>query len=321
MKYNLESTVNKDAVELIYLSLLARNIENEELLEKISDSSINLDTLRKHILASQEYRDNILRILAIDYYISIQSQKLEQINKTSLRNQDQDENITIIQTCDTIRYPTLLQVSGLYNSKYAKKWNLQYLNYQGIKVGLYPHHAIFNRIYMLNDLIKQGNRNWIIYLDADSIISDPNYNIRAKLQQLRADNQCFWLHNVYQEDDPKFEQWYHINNGVFAIDLSSPIAQLVVQTWHGIYQNFYSYQDYEKATTWMDIIDDQSSLTKILDIFNLREHVCLEQLQGFFAYQALRQDHQGISSDEEILLRAKSLREKGEEIFSKVTEI
>lgn len=312
MQYNLEMPADSAAVELAYLYLLARPVESESQLASIVEGKPKIGNLRENILKSQEYRDNILRLLAIDYYVSKQSELLSKVNRTNSINSD--NRITILQTCDDKRYPVLLEATKPFNQAYANKWKLDYSSYLGIKRGKHPHHAMLNRIYLLDEYINSGYTGWVLYLDSDSIISDLNYDIVNKLSSLRYNNQCLWLHNVYLEDDRRFE-WFHINDGAFAIDLGSPIAQLVVRTWKGIYDNFYSEKDFENATNWLDIIDDQSSLSKILEIFELRNYVCLEQLQNFFAYQALRQDHQGISSDDELKLRAESIHKKGEEIY------
>lgn len=319
MQFKLEDQISKTAVELAYIYLLGRQVESNESLISASNSGITIAEYRNQIMISEEYHNNVARDTAINFYIKNQTLDLKdfilkKIDKANNIDSPSKTDIIIMQTCDNQRYPVLLNISEKYNREYAQLWNIDYLSYRGIRKGCYSHHAMFNRIFMLHDLLITGYQGWVLYMDADAIILDKNYDIKDKLRILRANEQCFWMHNVFSEEDERFE-WYHINNGVFAIDLGSVVARRVIEIWKGIYDNFYSKADFKQAKNWTDILDDQSSLVRILKLGDLKKFICLERLQDFFVYQALRSQGESISADQEILYRSNTLEKKGKQVY------
>ncbi|WP_290001025.1 hypothetical protein ACF3N0_05390 [Moraxella atlantae] len=312
-KYNMQSSIDQICVEFAYMMLLNREVESNEVLLEQSKQEKTISELIDGTKDSAEYRlknDEFNR--AINLYIKVQSQNNTEISGIS----DEVNNcITVIQSSDSNKYREILNISKSFNIRYVKQYKLNYHYFFGIKKGKYAHHAMYNRIYMLDEMIKNNYRGWVFYLDADSIIVNKNFDLREKLLDLRSNHKIMWLHNVHQKNEVNYS-WWNVNSGAFAIDLSSSIARNLVKTWRGIYDNFYSELDFADATQWNDIINDQDSLWRVLDIFNLENKVELEQLQKNFVQQALRSQHDGISSEEEMQDRMHKLKELGERIYN-----
>eukprot|EP00568_Trieres_chinensis_P007151 CAMPEP_0183310544 /NCGR_PEP_ID=MMETSP0160_2-20130417/31986_1 /TAXON_ID=2839 ORGANISM="Odontella Sinensis, Strain Grunow 1884" /NCGR_SAMPLE_ID=MMETSP0160_2 /ASSEMBLY_ACC=CAM_ASM_000250 /LENGTH=214 /DNA_ID=CAMNT_0025474827 /DNA_START=392 /DNA_END=1036 /DNA_ORIENTATION=- len=83
-------------------------------------------------------------------------------------------------------------VTSKVNRAYAKEWRHDYVKYTGIMKGNEYWHATFNKAYLLQSLLaaegnpsskqkKQKNKlpsyDLVMMLDADSLISDLNYNV------------------------------------------------------------------------------------------------------------------------------------------------
>lgn len=303
-KYYMDTKVDKTIVELAYLFLLGREIESEAALLHHLQQERTIEQLLIDTKNSEEYNVRFNKVQhAIDYYITVQSQNNDL--QLGLDEKISDE-IILLQTADALKYKDILQISKYCNQQYAKENDIRYQSFMGIKKGYHPHHAMFNRIYLLDEMVKNGYKGWVFYLDADGIIIDKNFKLKQKLSQLRHSRKHFWLHNVHTKEEGHYP-WWNINSGAFAIDLASPIAQNAVRTWKGIYENFYTHIHYKNAVAWNDIINDQDSLWKILNLFEIEAYVELEQFQNYFVYQALRNEHNNIASEQDMTNRISKL--------------
>lgn len=236
-----------------------------------------------------------------------------------------NKNSTImLQTSDPFRYEKLLATSSEINKKYCDIHGILYTKYSGIRYGIYPHHAMFNRIFEIKKLIDDGNSGWVFYLDADSIIYREDFDLEEKLIDLKQQRKFAWFHNVYLEDDPLF-LFENINDGAFAIDLGSGYARLLVGMWHKIYSEYYSANNYIAATHWDGVVNDNGSINLLISSFlnhfgeEFKRGILLEQFQDCWngnnhhegiVFQALRSKHNDISPDDELELRRESLLNK-----------
>ncbi|NWK95682.1 hypothetical protein DM806_08345 [Sphingobium lactosutens] len=298
-----------------YMYLLGRNPENEAVVQNGAAFERNIRQLRHDVMQSAEWACTInqqVQDRMISSYLKCAIEKFSTINDKGASGE-----IMVVQTADAERYSGLLAISSQFNRKYADIHGLGYQSYVGVKRGAFPHHAMYNRIYMLNDLIDEGFSGWVVYVDADAIFSRPDFPIRSYLASLRDDGKIMALHSVYQKDDPRYD-WWNINNGAFAIDLSSALAQNAVRAWRGIYTDLYSMDDYRQASSWDSIIiNDQASMSSILRHFNMEPHVHLGDLQSTagFVTQVLRAICDQVSPDQEMEQRKQQLMSIGQATY------
>jgi hypothetical protein len=227
------------------------------------------------------------------------------------------EEITLLQTADKDRYVDMLATTSIYTLKFARKNGVDCQFYLGTKRGKHPHHATFNRIFMLKDLIDTGYRGWALYLDADCIISDPAWDIRKDLRALRQNRKIMLLHSTLSPEDPHY-RWWHVNAAVFAIDLGANLARLFVEGWASFY-DLYATSDYEKAKAWADLPHDQASLVGLLQEMqkytDLRSHLELTYLENVKVHAAARSDDKETSSDQALEKRRQYLEDLGKQIW------
>lgn len=81
--------------------------------------------------------------------------------------------VAILQTSDgESKYTDLMKITGEINELYCKHYNYDYIPHYGVTRGFAPWHSVFNRLFLLPDMIKEGKYDWIIYLDADAYMCD-----------------------------------------------------------------------------------------------------------------------------------------------------
>ena len=82
--------------------------------------------------------------------------------------------ILVLQTCDGPNYGPLLDYSQPKHEAYCRKHGYDYMRWDGLKKaqGNYPGFAIFNKIYLLKEILKTTTYDWVVYLDAAAIILD-----------------------------------------------------------------------------------------------------------------------------------------------------
>jgi hypothetical protein len=87
--------------------------------------------------------------------------------------------IIFLQTADALVYKEMLDITSEGNILYCERQGIRYENYCGIKAGVAPWMATYNRIFMLNELVGRGYTGWVIFADADAFVADVNYDVRA----------------------------------------------------------------------------------------------------------------------------------------------
>lgn len=230
------------------------------------------------------------------------------------------DDIRVLQTCDPFRYKKILDISGAFNKKCLMSSNIELSLHQGVEYGIYPHHAIYNRVKVIREWLDSGYCGWVLYIDADSIISKPNFDFITFFKELRKEKFFLWL-----SQDNISHDYYVFNDGVFAIDLSNEYSRQIIRTWDQIYAEYYMPNDFLWASSWDDIINDQDSLSKIIQEMNsvhgenflngikygeLQSHWKLGweiNLDRIF-FSALRSDYGGISAEEEMDARVNAIQ-------------
>lgn len=310
MDYKIHSKTDEAAVRLAYLMLLNREPENKKVIDEAILSQKTIGALREALMASSEFKSKPIENV-VGLYLS---NFLQHQRECGLDKKNRASTIKILQTSDAKRYKKLLQASAVYNKLYAVAEDIEYQSFVGIKRGFHPHHAMFNRIFLLRELVLNNYTGWVFYLDADAFVSAPSFSLREKLSDLREKNKSFWLHTVRAEEDPNYN-WWDINTGCFAIDLGSSAGRSVVVAWSNIYRMFYSDNDFVDAASWGDLIDDQYSLSMIIRYFKMENSIQLERFQTNWVTQVLRSNANGISSDEELAQRQQLISQLGDNVY------
>ena len=137
--------------------------------------------------------------------------------------------ILILQTCDGKYYKPMLDVTQPIHEDYCKRHGYTYCRWDGIKHGPQdiPTFAVFNRIFLLKDICEGGEYDWVLYMDADCIITDKNRSVTE------------FLHNDFSivacrgaDDLPS--NTYDINSGVLFFNMKHPKTKSLIDEWMSI---------------------------------------------------------------------------------------
>lgn len=239
--------------------------------------------------------------------------------------------VTMIQTSDERKYINMLKASEYFNRIYCKSIKIDYYKKVGILIGCYSRHAAFNRIRILHDLMLENYSGWVLYLDADAIVRDTKVDLRKKLSALRSIGKFAWFHNVYLPTDINNYHFSFINDGVFALDLSSKFTRRLIALWNMIYSEFYNHEDFQRSEKWDDLCNDNQSINLIIQ--HMAGHygdaflsgIEFEQFQDCWNgsdfheaifFQALRSKHDYESGADEIEDRINSILTAGKAAYS-----
>ena len=239
-------------------------------------------------------------------------------------DEDAEMIIRVIQTSDPVNYNEILNVSKAHNEKVFGRIGIKYIDYVGLLRGCYPHHATYNRTKLLRDMINENYKGLVLYLDADTIVQDENYDFHAHYSRMRENHQVLWI----AQDGPK-DDLFIFNAGVFSVDLASPLVRKIINIWDDIYGAYYSIEDYQEASSWDDIVNDQTALSLIFKAFyekipqSFTSHILFGCFQSHWKlgwsiadnvdnifFSALRADAYGISGEEEMLKRIEAITKK-----------
>lgn len=274
-----------------------------------SSFSKSIEMVIAELTNSQEYR----------HRTAIETIAKAQFNKYSKMREvidAQTTNILVLQTSDPISYIPILDASSIFNERYCDIRGFQYKKYVGIKRGIYPHHAMFNRIYLLKELVDANYGGWVLYVDADALIVDDSTNLIEHFDVLRKQNKYAHFHSVESSDN----EFWNINDGVFAIDLGSKFGRALINTWYLFYETNYCEIDYESGMDWNSVINDQTSLHVILRALGeerVRDFCALDYfLQTKLCNQFIRSSASEMPAQESIQMRVKAIIERGRKITS-----
>lgn len=133
---------------------------------------------------------------------------------------------------------------------------------QAVARGSEPH-------YDPEGVLDRGYKGWIFYLDSDAFFVDLSFDLADYLAN-HADKAV-----VAAPSGHLPPRWWEINNGVFAINLTHPLAQELVRHWHG--QLCAIPEEALKAEErWGDVADDQQMM-----------HRAIQEVPGFEAALAI----------------------------------
>src|SRR3981081_758524 len=127
----------------------------------------------------------------------------------------------LIQTCDPVEYATILEATSRTTREFCHRQDLKYRSFIGVKRGHWPWHSTYNRLHMLKELLDEGHRGWVLYLDADAYISDLDFPI-AEFLKARTQSALIGV-----RANSTAEYW-DINAGVLFVNFKHHLAEAIV---------------------------------------------------------------------------------------------
>ena len=178
--------------------------------------------------------------------------------------------VAFLQTSDPIIYYPMLQETSKTVRRFCILNGFHYIQYVGIKSGNMPWKAIYNRIFMLKELLDDGFRGWAFHMDADSYIVDQNFDLESYLEDKESYAGIFCGH---LEGIP-----YNVNSGGFAINYNHPIGRQLVDDYYQSVKDF-GREAFDRAVYWGDDIREDQwllhlVLKKYVDKYSLAEKAC-----------------------------------------------
>lgn len=196
------------------------------------------------------------------------------------------QSIHFIQTSERNYFPLLRSTSRTV-SDYCREHDFTFDLFLGICRGYHPWHATYNRIDMLGRIAMRDYDGWVCYMDADALIVDNSFDLRA------------WLEDKHDKaliiarggpDGP----WWNVNAGVFLINFGHPLGRKIATEWqHAFYK--ISDEELRSATEWSSVADDQTLLWGVLSAMEglenetlVLQHPHVINYDGSFIKQILR---------------------------------
>lgn len=143
----------------------------------------------------------------------------------------------------------MLQATDQAHRAYCQAHDVTFWPFIGVCRGSHPWQASFNRIEMLNELCERGYRGWAMYLDADAVIRQADFDLRRFLGK----RDEYGL--VVCPGHPGAEPW-QVNDGVFFINLGNIPGRTIARRWHALFHmNVTGYMLGEAAAPWAELPD------------------------------------------------------------------
>jgi hypothetical protein len=176
--------------------------------------------------------------------------------RLSARDWGSTADIVLVQTCDPVAYFDLLVASSRANREFCARHGIAYAGFIGVKRGFHPWHAVFNRIALLREYVEQGFTGWVLYLDADALVVDLDWDVRS---YLRAKAAFAAVLAPAGEDVPDWE----VNDGVGFFHLGHPACRALIAAWDEAFARIGN-DALRAAGRWDLVRNDQDMLQDIL---------------------------------------------------------
>ncbi len=203
--------------------------------------------------------------------------------------------ILFVQTADPFAYRAMLDLTSAVNIRYCETRGYGYESYLGIKRGVLPFHAIYNRIFILHELMERGYRGWVAYLDADAFVADWSFDIDAYLDANK--DRC-----LIAATGGSSTPW-DVNDGVLFLDLGSSDGRLLVWEWLAKFRSLIpEWYLTSPDAKWDQCPNDQDLLYEALKTGSLLEKIRKEEDGDLFNYRDgrfIRQATRGSFTNEE----------------------
>ena len=263
--------LNEEIVRLAYRLVLGRSSENQNAIQR-HIALRNIEDLRETLINSVEFKHKSFTAFENDQFKILHSELSSKPIETFVET---NNDLLILQTCDRENYLPMLQHTSLTVLEYIKRHGGNYETFIGLKRGVWPWHATFNRIYKLNDYIESGYKGWVLYMDADAYFCGFDFDLLSYL----SDKQKYAF--VLAQSGVTSNYW-DINAGIFFANLGHPICVNIIRRWKGFYDRTCKDEDYARANKWNMIISDQSSFVNILKYDLCKSYLYIEGTREIF---------------------------------------
>jgi hypothetical protein len=165
-------------------------------------------------------------------------------------------DVRLIQTSDPVRYRPLFDITAEACRALCARHALTYAPFIGVVRGHFPWHAVYNRIFLLNDLAEAGFGGWVIYLDADAYPFDLSFNVRRYLAANRS------VGMIAASGGP--EPWQP-NSGMLLLNFADFRMRSLLAAWHAQFLAYYPGGMPRAEPDWpQDVEGDQAMLHHVL---------------------------------------------------------
>jgi hypothetical protein len=223
-----------------------------------------------------------------------------------------EKKLLIIQTSDGARYKPLLDATESLHRRYATRHGYDYRRFDGVKRGVKPWHAAFNRIYLFQELLDEGEYDWVLYMDADAIVVDLGKSLQEFLDDRYSIVACRGA-----TDDPSIT--WNINNGVMFMNLRHPHTKNIVHLWRTLFEK---HTMEALAAEEEGVFDDQSKHINDQDMLCLiLYHKYRQAAKIYRGEEATKFNYSGSFIQQLLRVTASSLEERIENMRQKVAEV
>jgi hypothetical protein len=164
--------------------------------------------------------------------------------------------IVLFQSCDGPGFAAVLDATARANREFCRRHDVEYRRFMGLKRGLWPWHACFNRLYMLKELIDEGHAGWALHIDGDAYVCELNFPIRDYLAGIAHKAGVAVLSGAT-------DAYWDINNGVLFFNLGHPTAIAMVNEWISRHEKIFPDPQF-LSRQWPVNFDDQHQMQMML---------------------------------------------------------
>jgi hypothetical protein len=161
----------------------------------------------------------------------------------------------LFQTADAERYFDMLSVTLPVNRAFCLRNGVPLEAFIGLRRGVHPWHATFNRIGFLRDRLEEGFGGWAIYLDADAFVAEIGFDIHGYLARHAGTGMI--------HPPGRGEGRWDVNAGVFLWNFGHPAAQEAARRWVAAFDAIPE-NALNDAANWDDVPNDQVLLQSLL---------------------------------------------------------
>jgi hypothetical protein len=174
----------------------------------------------------------------------------------------------LYQTADAERFFPMLLATMQPNRAFCLRRGVTMEVFIGIRRGIHPWQATYNRLGLLGDLLARNYEGWLIYLDADAFVTSPSFDIRGFLKR-HADSAM-----IHPPGGGK--GGWDVNAGVFLWNFAQPATREVARRWIAAFGQVTD-QQLRNAADPAFLLSDQTMLHTVLrDAPELAARVVME---------------------------------------------
>jgi hypothetical protein len=132
--------------------------------------------------------------------------------------------ITFVQTASGAAYEAMLAATDARHRAYCAANGIEFWSHVGLLRGFHPWQATFNRVDMLAEKLGQDWRGWFVYVDADAVVRQLDFDLRRYLGKRQ--------HHALIAASGGEGDW-NINAGVIFLNLEDERGRIIARRWIG----------------------------------------------------------------------------------------